>query len=213
MHIEDAIKPPGAQRSPLWFQQRIGKLTASNMKDAVSYLKGGQSSHKRKDLIDAIVCERLTDELRQVFVNDAMRWGTENEDDAKDAFFDKTGLVVEDAPFVEHPTIEYFGASPDGYIENNGLIEIKCPTTTTYLGWLRAGIVPPEHEPQMLAQLACTRRKYVMFCAYDPRMKKGPKLFIRRYEPKPEQIEWIEDEARKLLAEVETAFDEAVMAA
>tara|TARA_R110000868_G_scaffold40260_1_gene139128 strand:- start:233 stop:880 length:648 start_codon:yes stop_codon:yes gene_type:complete len=207
MLIQDTPIVAGAQQSAQWFQERIGKLTASSMAAAMDYLKNGTPSAKRKDLQVQILAERMTDIIREVFVNAAMQWGVEQEANAKLMYVERTGLHVMPAPFCSHPKIENFGASPDGMIGHDGLLEVKCPTTPTYLKWVMAGVVPDEHKPQMLAQLACTGRKWVEFVAFDPRMPAGRRLFIRRYTPEAAEIAVVEAAAIKFLDEVDQMFD------
>lgn len=207
MLIQDTATIAGAQQSAEWFQQRIGKLTASNMAAAMDYLKNGTPSAKRKDLQVQILAERMTDIIREVYVNEAMLWGVEQEANAKLIYTQHTGIGIMPAPFCAHPKIENFGASPDGLIGSDGLLEVKCPTSTTFLKWVMAGVVPDEHKPQMLAQLACTGRKWVEFVAFDPRMPEKRRLFIRRYKPEKAEIEAVEAAAIKFLDEVETMFD------
>jgi putative phage-type endonuclease len=207
MRIYDTPIVPGAQQSADWFNARIGKLTASNMAAALSFLKNGGESKERKDLKIAILAERLTDIIREVYVTPAMQHGTDTEPAAKLAYEAATGAKVMPAPFVPHPTIENFGASPDGMIHPDGLLEVKCPTTSKFIAWKLAGVVPDEHKPQMLAQLACTGRKWVEFVAFDPRMPDGKQMFVRRYEPTAEEIAAVEKAAIQFLDEVDAMFD------
>lgn len=212
MRISDTPIIPGAQQSAQWFQQRIGKLTASNMAAVLDFTVKGAEGAKRKQLKIDILAERMTDIIREVYVTPAMLHGQEQEPNAKLLYTEKTGIQIMPAPFVEHPTIENLGASPDGYIGAEGLLEVKCPTTSKFISWMLAGVVPEEHKPQMLAQLACTRRKWVEFVAFDPRMPEGKRLFIRRYEPAEQDIKDIETAAEKFLAEVDEMFDQVVSA-
>jgi putative phage-type endonuclease len=207
MLIQDTPIVPGAQQSAQWYQERIGKLTASSMAAAMDYLKNGTPSAKRRDLQVAIVAERMTDIIREAYVNAAMTWGSEHEAEAKLMYVERTGNAVMPAPFCPHPTIENFGASPDGFIGHDGLLETKCPTSTTFVRWKLAGDVPAEHKPQMLAQLACTGRKWVDFAAFDPRMPENRRLIIHRYAPPPDEIASVEAAAIKFLDEVDVMFD------
>tara|TARA_R110000868_G_scaffold163731_1_gene396053 strand:- start:251 stop:892 length:642 start_codon:yes stop_codon:yes gene_type:complete len=213
MQISDSPTTPGAQGSAQWFQDRIGKLTASSMGMALDFTAKGAEGAKRKQLKIDILAERMTDIVREVYVSPAMLHGTEQEPAAKLAYEAATGAKVMPAPFVEHPSIENFGASPDGLIAPDGLLEVKCPTTSKFITWMLAGVVPDEHKPQMLAQLACCRRKWVEFVAYDPRMPEGKRLFVRRYEPTTEEIALLEHAAAKFLAEVDEMFDAVCAAA
>lgn len=191
-----------------WLRQRSGKLTASKMAVAMDFLKNGNPSKARSDYQRELLAERLTGDSIRHFVNDAMQWGLEKEAEAKDAYQALTGEFIRESSFYDHPRIDNFGATPDGELAGGGLIEIKAPTTTTFVGWVMAGVVPPEHEPQMLAQLACTGRKWCEFVAYDPRIKDPARqLFVRRFEPPQERIAQIEAAAEQFLAEVDALWE------
>jgi putative phage-type endonuclease len=202
MREENAQQGTGA-----WFSARTGKLTASRMASAMSYLKGGGDSAARKDLKIEILAERLTDNIVPKFVNGAMQWGIDHEAMAKEAFEAKSGLKITDVGFIDHPMIEFFGASPDGFVSDGRAIEIKCPTTSTHLKYLLGGVIPDEYKPQMSVQSACTG-KAVWFASFDPRMPKGKQLFIRLYEPTADEIKNVEAEAVKFLDEVEQMFEQ-----
>jgi len=191
-----------------WLAARAGKLTASNMWKVLEVLKNGKAAKARTDYIRDLLAERLTGISVRHFVNDAMQWGLDHEEEAKTQYEVATGNIVIPTGFHDHPQIDNFGATPDGLLDGGGLIEIKCPTTGTYVEWLMAGTVPVDHEPQMLAQMACTGRTWCEFVAYDPRIK-DPKrrLFVRRFTPKPEHIAEIEEAAVKFLADVEAAWE------
>lgn len=191
-----------------FFTARTGKLTASRMAIAMEFLKNGKESAARARLKKEIVAERLTDSVVRHYVTDSMRWGSAEEDDAKAMYTRVTGRRVEDCGFYDHFDIDHFGATPDGLVGSDGLIETKCPETTTHIGWMLAGAVPDEHKPQMLVQLACTGREWVDFVSYDSRIK-DPKrqIFIRRFSPSRDDIDAIEQAARGFLAEVDAMFD------
>jgi hypothetical protein len=202
MREENKLQGNGA-----WFNARTGKLTASRMKNAMKYLKGGADSADRKNLKIEILCERLTGDIVDKFVNQAMQWGIDREPEAKEQYELKTGRLIKDVGFVDHPRIEFCGASPDGLVDE-GLIEIKCPTTATHLNWILAGVVPDDHKPQMCLQALCTGRPWVDFISYDPRMPEANRLFVRRYTPSAEELAEVEAEAVKFLGEVEEMFEQ-----
>lgn len=195
--------------TPNWLAARRGLLTASRMADAIAVLKTGKSSESRRKLMFELLAERVTGTAVEHFVTPAMQWGVDNQAGAIERYECQTGELVGPEVFVLHPSIDWFGATPDGTVGRDGLIEVKCPTTPKYLAWLAAGEVPDEHKPQMLVQLACTRRQWVDFVAFDPRIRRGPQLWIKRYEPPAEEIEKIEAAAVAFLGELaalESAF-------
>jgi hypothetical protein len=176
------------------------------MRSATKRLKNGEDSAERKNLKIEILCERITGDIVDKFVNNAMSWGIEKEPEAKAAYEAKTGRLITDVGFIDHPRIEFCGASPDGFVED-GLIEIKCPTTATHVSWILDGGIPEEHKAQMTLQAAVTGRGWVDFVSYDPRMPEPQQLLIRRFYPTPAEIAEIESEAEKFLAEVDALFD------
>lgn len=193
--------------SPAWIKARIGHLTASRMKDVIDFRKDGKPGAARIKYMQDLVAERLTDLAVNHPVNAAMEWGLMTEPEAKQAFMDATGVELQDAEFILHPEIEFFGCTPDALVGQDALAEFKCPTTTTFVDWRMAGVVPDEHKPQMLAQLACTRRSFCYFVAYDPRIKdEKARLFVRKFEPSREEIAEVERHAREFLAEVDAMF-------
>jgi predicted phage-related endonuclease len=192
---------------------RCGKLTASRMKDAIAVGAKGQPLKARADLIRELLAERLTGSSVRHYVNDAMQHGLDNEDAAKNEYEALTGNLIMPCGVYDHPRIDMYAATPDGLLDFDGLIETKCPTTQTFVDWVMCGVVPEEHKPQMLSQCACTGRRWVEFVAYDPRVRKMSPLFIRRFEPKPEEIAEIEAKAGAFLAEVDRAWELLVAAA
>ena len=197
------------QNTGAWFNERTGKLTASRMAAAINFLKSGAESSERRKLKIEILAERLTGNIVPKYVTNEMQWGIDREPEAKDAFFARTGLEVMDVGFVDHPEIDMCGCSPDGYIRaENALIEIKCPSTSTMISWLLWGKVPDEHIPQMTLQSACFGGIPVYFCAYDPRLPEKQRLFIRKFQPTPEQIADMEQKAVHFLNEIELMFEQ-----
>ena len=193
--------------TPNWHAARRGLLTASRMADAIAVLKTGKPSEARRKLMFELLAERMTGIAVDHYVTPAMQWGLDNQADAIAAYEAETGELVGPEVFVLHPSIDWLGATPDGLVGSDGLLEIKCPTTPKHLAWVMAGEVPDEHKPQMLCQLACTRRQWVDFVSFDPRVKGAARLFIRRFEPAASEIERIEEGAREFLAELQAMAD------
>lgn len=191
-----------------WLSQRCGKLTASRMADAMDLTAKGADSAKRKALKVELLAERLTGDAVPHFVNSFMQWGLEQEPYAKAAYELASGQMILPCGFYDHPDIGEFGATPDGLIPD-GVIEFKCPQTTTHITWLLAGGVPEQHKAQILAQLACTGRERAVFVSFDPRIRDERKrLFIAEWTPETAEIKAVEDAAVKFLAEVEMMFQQ-----
>jgi hypothetical protein len=98
--------------------------------------------------------------------------------------------------------------SPDALVGDEGLVEIKCPRSTTHLDYLTSGKPPAKYVPQMLAQLSCTRRKWVDFVSFDNRFPEHLQLFVVRFEPKQEEIEKFETKVKEFLAEVNNLMEQ-----
>lgn len=194
------------QGTPEWLQSRCGLLTASNMADAMLGPKGGESE-KRRNLKLQLLAERFTGKPTEFYANAAMRWGTENEPLARQTYMEVTGHHVEQVGLAISTEIEFFGASVDGLVTDcttgeRGTQEIKCPTSQVFFKWVIEGVVPEQHKPQMLAQMAVTGRKWCDFVAFDPRYPAEQDLFIRRFTPHPSEIEEVKRQARQFLAEL-----------
>ena len=198
------------QGSGEWLKARIGCLTASRMADAMAFLKGGKESEARRKLKVELLAERLTEMTNDGFVNAAMKWGIETEQEAKDRYEEITGSIIHPCGFALHGDIEYFGASPDGLLSSDGLIEIKCPTSITHMQWLLDGVVPEQHKPQMMAQMIVTGRGWCEFMSYDPRFPDGKDCFIRRFEPTAGELNDVENGALTFLEELDKLAEQLI---
>jgi putative phage-type endonuclease len=194
------------QRTEDWFAARIGKVTASRVADVIAKTKSGYSA-SRANYMAQLICERLTGSPSEMFQNAAMAWGTEQEPAARGAYEARTGVLVQEVGFVPHPTIEGAGASPDGLVDPNGLVEIKCPNTATHIDTLIGNEPPGKYRWQMMMQMACTGRQWCDFVSYDPRMPEKMQLFVVRLNRDDKAIFEMESEIRKFLAELEAKIE------
>lgn len=198
------------QGTAAWFAARTGALTASRMAAAMSKLKNGSDSAERRALKIEVLAERLTGDVVPHYVTPAMQHGIDTEPAAKAAYETQEGVLIAECEYIAHPTIEFFGASPDGRRSDNPRIgiEAKCPTTAKFLTWRLAGVVPDQHKPQMVAQCVCAGFEAVDFVAFDPRLPKHLQLFVVRYTPTQEEREAVESAAREFLAEIDAMFEQ-----
>lgn len=191
------------QRSEAWFATRAGKVTASRIADVLARTKQGWGA-SRKNYAAQLVAERLTGIVEQSYSNAAMQWGTDHEPHAREAYCQHMLCTVDEIAFVDHPEIAMSGASPDGLIGADGLVEIKCPGTATHIETLLGGTIPDKYRLQMLWQMACTGRQYCDFVSYDPRLPETMRLFVQRLPRDDTEIEAIELEVATFLEEVES---------
>ena len=197
-----------AQGTDEWFQQRLGKVTASRISDVIAKTKTGVSTSRQNYLIQ-LVSERLTGKKGDSFVNQAMLDGIERESAARELYERTRGVSVTEVGFFDHPVIKNSGASPDGAVNAEeegkyaGLIEIKCPIETTHTNTLMSKSVPSKYIPQMQWQLACTGAKWVDFVSYNPNFPMELQLFVARVDRDDTYIGELEAEVIKFLEEVE----------
>lgn len=187
------------QRSEEWFQARLGKVTASRVADVLAKIKTGESASRRNYKIQ-LVSERLTGEKQETYINQAMQDGIDREFYARERYVQQHG-EVEEVGFIQHPTLEA-GASPDGLVGDDGLIEIKCPLGTTHTETLMTQEVPSKYIPQIQFQLLCTGRKWCDFISYNPMFPEHLQLFVKRVDADPVYQKELEVEVGKFLDEV-----------
>ena len=196
------------QRTEEWFQQRLGKVTASRISDVIAKTKTGVSTSRQNYLIQ-LVSERLTGKKGDSFVNQAMLDGIERESAARELYERTRGVSVTEVGFFDHPVIKNSGASPDGAVnaaeegKYAGLIEIKCPIETTHTNTLMSKSIPTKYIPQMQWQLACTGAKWVDFISYNPNFPVELQLFVATLDRDDTYIAELETEVIKFLDEVD----------
>lgn len=191
------------QGSPEWLQQRLGKVTASRMADVCAKIKSGYAA-SRANYLAQLLAERLTGTVQESYSNAAMQWGTDNEPYAADGYSFRTGNDLTECGFFDHPSIPMAGASPDRLIGEDGLLEIKCPNTSTHIDTLLDGGPDRKYVLQMQWQLACLpERKYVDFVSFDPRLPERLRLFIKRLPRDEALIATLETEVRAFLKKLD----------
>jgi len=191
------------QGTPEWFAARLGNVTASRVADVIAKTKSGYSA-SRENYMAQLICERMTGTVAESYTNAAMAWGTETEPLARAAYESLADVLVDEVGYVQHPTIERAGASPDGLVGLFGLLEIKCPNTATHIDTLITEQVPTKYITQMQWQMVCTGRAWCDFVSFDPRLPSGLQMFVKRVEFDTEYAATLEIEVVKFLAELDT---------
>lgn len=189
------------QLSTEWFEIRRGKLTASRIADATAKTKTGWGA-SRKNLMAELVAERLTGTSANGYTNAAMQWGIDVEPDARAAYEFMRDADVVEVGFIDHPHIPMSGASPDGLVGDDGMVEIKCPQTATHIDTLLGAPVADKYIKQMQWQMACAGRQWVDFVSYDPRMPEELRLHTERVSRDDKIIAELESQAREFLEEL-----------
>ena len=164
-----------------WYALRVGKVTASRVADVIAKTKTGFAA-SRANYMAELIAERLTGIPASSFTNAAMAWGTEKEPEGRAAYEFRMDAEVALVAFIDHPTIGMTGASPDGLVGNDGLIELKCPNTATHIETLLGDEIAGKYLTQMQWQMACTGRQWCDFVSYDPRLPESMRLFVKRVD-------------------------------
>jgi len=195
------------QGSPEWFAARLGKVTASRVADIVARTKTGVSA-SRATYRAQLVCERLTGMPQDSFKSPAMEWGTLTEPDARAAYEFETNRKVETVGFVQHPGFIHAGASPDGLVGEDGLIEIKCPNTATHIETLLKRCVPNKYLTQIQWQLAVTGRAWCDYVSFDARLPERMRLYIQRVKRDEATIADLEKNVEIFLGDIEDTLSD-----
>jgi putative phage-type endonuclease len=190
------------QRSEEWFAARCGNVTASRVADIIAKTKSGYSA-SRANYMAELICERMTGVVGDSYQSPAMAWGIATEPLARAAYEAEAGGLVEETGFIPHATILNSGASPDGLVGPDGLVEIKCPNTATHIETLLGEAIPAKYITQMQWQMACTGRKWCDFVSYDPRMPEHMQFFCKRVNRDDTMIASLELEVKSFLQELE----------
>jgi putative phage-type endonuclease len=194
------------QGSPEWHQLRLGKVTASRMADLTARTKTGWGAVRDNYMAELLV-ERLTGKPADGYVSPAMQWGKDTEPRAAYEFLYSE---VRMASFIDHPSINMAGASPDGFVAPKGLVEFKCPDTKTHLATLVAETIPGKYRSQMQWQMACTETEWCDWVSFDPRVPEAMQFFVQRVRRDDDAIASLEKQVAEFLRELD-AMQAALM--
>lgn len=199
------VVPP--QGTTEWKASRVGKVTASRVADLIAKTKKGTWSASRENYMIELIAERLTGRPTDFYISPEMRWGTETEPEARRSYEFYHDVQIELVGFVDHPAIPHSGASPDGLVGEHGMVEFKCPTTTTHVNTIESDAIPEDHVTQMLWQMACKGRQWCDFVSYDPRLPEAMRMFVRRLYRDEARISELTKMVTDFLAEIDERID------
>jgi putative phage-type endonuclease len=196
------------QRTPAWAAIRMGKYTASIFADLMPAKSKPADSwtETQTKAMYAVVAERMTGVKPQGFESYAMQWGTLNEDQAREVYEVENAVKVGKVGFVE--LSDWIGCSPDGFIGEDGLIEIKCPNSDTHLMYSTIpGKLSDAYYWQVMGQLWITGRKWCDLVSFDPRFKEyTDQIYTVRIERDEEAIKRLSDRMETVVAIAETIY-------
>lgn len=193
------------QQSDSWWASRLGRATASRVKDIMAKGRGGAPSATRQNYMMQLLCERLTGKREEGYTNAAMQRGNDLEPIARAAYEMYEDCEVVEVGLILHPSIDGFGASPDGVIllENGRRgLEIKCPNTAQHIAVIQSGKHDTQYEWQMLAQMACADLESVDFVSFDDRLPEELQYVCFRYQRDEARIREMEAEVMAFLEEL-----------
>lgn len=181
--LMDYVPPPepGEQQSVEWLMQRVGKATGSEFSNIMAVRNDKKEAAPRYNYRMELVCERLTGRPSERYVSKYMEWGTQQEAPARMAYEARTGAIVMQPGFTDHPTIAMCGGSVDGLVNDDGIIEIKALAMHNHIQTLLYGMAD-EHRPQTQGYLWITGRQWCDFISFDPRFPAGLQLYIQRVQ-------------------------------
>jgi len=183
-----------------WLKKRLGKITGSTIHKIMS-LK--ENSSTRAKLLQDLTLERISGSPTKNIVTGPMARGLELESEARNAYELKNQKVILTG-FIDHPSIKQAGASPDGLIGEDGLIEIKCLNIKNHNDIVKKQTLPKQYNLQIQFQLACTNRAWCDFVAYHP--ESNHPLYVKRVLPEYDLIKEIHEKAIIFVGEVEEKY-------
>lgn len=187
------------QGTPEWDDIRRGKVSASHIAEVLSKGKGSAESAGVRNYRARLVIERLTNKTEETFCSFDMQRGIELEPDARSRYEFESGETVNQVGWVDHPTIELAGSSPDGLIGEDGHIEIKCCNAATHLDYYLTEKIDGKYILQMQFQMACSGREYCDFVSFHPDFPEDKQLKIIRVFRDDEKIAEIEEKVVNFL--------------
>jgi len=185
-----------------WKKARCGKVTASKISDMLAKTQNGWGA-SRANYAAQLIAERLTRVPAETYVNATMQWGIDTEPKARQDYAFREGNEVQQVGFIDHPRIANSGASPDGLVGKEGLIEIKCPSTATHLDTLLGKPIDNKYILQMQWQMACTGRQWCDFESYDPRLPYELQIKVIRVQRDNVLLVQLEKDVRDFVAEID----------
>ena len=182
------------QGSPEWFAQRLGRITASNFGALMTLPRSkkdreaGLISETARTYLIKKVSEVLTG-MSKEFTTQSMEWGSETEDEARKIYELENMVEVKQIGFAILESNPIVGGSPDGLVGDDGIIEIKCPDSNTFTGYLLGDSIVKGYMAQIQGNLWILDRSWCDFIVYDPRViREDLRIHIMRVNRDDEYI-------------------------
>jgi hypothetical protein len=157
------------QNSEQWFQEKIGKPSASNCSKIIT--NGGQPSKQAEGYMFELASEIITGRKEEGYKSANMVVGNEREQESRMYFELINDVKVEQVGVVYKDDKKQFLCSPDGLINREYGLELKNVLPKTQVKYLLDNCLPDEYFSQIQMSLYITDFKYWMFTSYVPAMK------------------------------------------
>ena len=183
-----------------WLKGRVGCPSGSSFSKLIT--SAGKTSTQAEGYINQMIAERLMgNTANEVKQTEWMARGNELEPQARSFYEFSTGNDVVEIGFCKHDIWEC-GVSPDGLVNDDGLLEIKCPAPSTHVGYLRGDKLPSTYKQQVMGQMWITEREWCDFVSYHPDMP----VLITRVQRDDSYIMLLEAEVEKACEAIETQY-------
>ena len=196
------------QGSPEWDILRLFKVTGTGMSSVLSKGRGSSPSKMSETYMMELLAEKLTGQSKPFFENDSMRWGTETEPQAGFMYELKTGNTIRHVAFIERN--DFVGVSPDGLVGDDGMIEIKCPNTTTQIKRALSDDYSKDYKTQIQMQLWVAERQWCDFVSFDPRLDCEAGYLQQRVERDEEFIKDMEEKTELFIAKMNELYNRLI---
>lgn len=188
------------QRSEEWFKIRKGKITSSE----IHKIMGGKTINDLTETAKTYLLEKVSETyggFAQLAQGAALEWGTELEPLAIEKYSERFNLQVDKASFI--PAGDYFGGSPDGLVQPDGIIEVKCPYNSA--NHFKHGLIKtpedfkkiaPNYYYQCISNMICAEARWCDFISFDPRVDPEYEMFVFRLSLDEKEAEYVVEKVK-----------------
>lgn len=168
------------QRSPEWFQSRLGRVTGSK----ASFVLMGEKTAGRADYVLQLALERLTGQAEEPgYVSPEMQRGIDKEPLAR-MQAEAGGAFIRETGFLRHDKL-MIGASLDGDEDDCKTIwEFKCPKSTTHVKYVKSAgaLLIADYQVQLTHNTYVSSAERAIAGSFDDRLPPG--------------LDWVQREVR-----------------
>lgn len=198
------------QGSEEWLRLRLGLVSSSRFKDIMTNPRSKTElfSATAKSYMLELIAEILTGEQKEISGR-PLDWGKDHEMSAQIEYAFEQGVTVDEIGICL-TNDKQIGASPDGFVGDDGGLEIKCPyNSANHIATVVAGDMPKEHMAQVQGNMLVNGRQWWDFVSYDPRIDGKGRIFITRIKRNEEYIAKLQEKLTAFLVEMKRILKES----